>query len=176
MVAKDRGSWHTLDLQRAIVQALDKGEVVAFRGMEMGWDTWARRGYNIPFKPHEATWTWVSGPKGLRLTNMGVFITDLDPAWALDSTGRMILDADFMARGGIAKTINRLFGKEIVRHGTHWQGMIQGEPGAVASNNGENYVNATVFVYGKEIMGKTGLIDSGPALEMYKKYRRLLHD
>jgi len=114
----------------------------------------------------------MKGPKGLRSTNAGVFLSDLDAVWALDRQGMMILDADFMKRANI---INRAYGKDIVLHGTHWQGMIHSAEGAVAIANGKNYLKATVYVYGKNINGVTGFLGSGPGLDMYRQYRRLLH-
>lgn len=84
----------------------------------------------------------------------------------------MILDADFME---MAADINRAYGKEIVLHGTHWQGMIHNAEGAVATANGKNYLRATVYVYGKNINGVTGFLGSGPGLDMYRQYRCLLH-
>lgn len=170
-----RSSGHHRRLQRAIMEGLEEGEVVAFRDMPWGWGTWSRQGYDIPFKPHAATWTWDKGPNGLRLTNAGVFLSDLDASWALDRGGRMIQDKDFMAEGGIARAINRVYGKDVVLHGTHWQGMIHDIECAVAGANGKNYLQATVYVYGKNINGVTGFLESGPGLDMYKKYRRLLH-
>jgi len=167
-----RSSGHHRRLQRAIVEGLEEGEVVAFRDMPWGWGKWAREGYDIPFKPHDATWTWDKGPKGLRLTNAGVYLSDLDATWALDRRGMMMLDEDFMRR---AEVINRAYGKDVVLHGSHWQGMIHDIECAVAGANGKSYLGATVYVYGKNINGVTGFLGSGPGLDMYREYRRLLH-
>ena len=120
-------------------------------------------------------YTWAKGTRGLRGTDAGVFLSDLDPAWALDSEGMMILDADFARLGGLADRINTLYGKEVVMHPTHWQGIAGGVPGVVVSTGDKSYFHATVYVYGKNIDGRTGFLEMGPGLELYHKYYQLLH-
>jgi hypothetical protein len=165
-----RSSVHHRALQRAIVEGLEEGEFVAFRGMDWGWGTWARKGWDIPFKPSTAGRTIWKGPKGLRLTEGGLFITDLDAAWALNRSG--LMDWETLER--VRARINKAYGKDIVLHGHHWQGLKDLARKVYAIDNGKDYVRATVYVYGKNINGIIGFLDSGSALNMYRKYHSVL--
>lgn len=152
-------------LQNSIVNTIrrsnDPNAILAFRGRAPGSYIWDDP---LSAKPAKAE-NVLTGPCGLRLCRVptengeykyGVYVSDLDPAFAIYQGHPLHDDRAYMAQFG--NPINRDYGAPVIKHGNFLGGWARGEPGATTDK-----LDDTVYLF-----NRNGYIGEGPMWKLYE--------